>query len=1035
MPGELKATLRLTADSRGFSGEIRSASGEVDRLGKRTGTTTKETRNLSGATSGLASRFKEAHGPLLKYAAGLGLATVAYQSLTGTLRRSDAFTSVANSVRLATESATEYAAVQQGLFDIAHRTRQPIEAIADLYQKLSLSADELGVTQERLLAAVEGVGQALVVNGTSASQASGALLQFSQALAGDVVRAEEFNSVLEGAKPILIAVANNLDKAGGSVARLRQLVAEGKVTSREFFEAYEAGLPELQENFEQTSSTIGGALTQVDNAMTNLVGTMDSATGASEGIAGALENVAENLAATAAGEKDFTALTVAAGLLTLAIANRLGPSLLGAAQASTVLATATAKVNRQKLTLRQFLAVNRRLADRGTQSALRLARAYRIQAVAMSAVAKAGSRLLLLMGGLPGVAALVAFALYDFATATQEAGDAQLGLRSSLDETGERLEKLRKKWDDLTAAQRQNEVLIQRGRVEKAQTAVADVATAVADATDDLAEQKTAKLRLQATNERNKNLSGDQLAAAKEIYGEAGVPELKFDSTEEERIVTLLTDLGVKGAVAQENLEAAQAALKELQTGVASGKLPPPNRLGGGDDSDDPPPVSADYTRLVASYRNELEKLDATLAAETALIEANTAAGSEAKETLLKQVNARYKQRVAALDGSAALAAVSAETERLTDQTGLNTEQIELVNRASDRELELKRSYPAATAKVLADLRKEYAERDRLLAQRERESELLARFAAAGEITRRRDQSLADIDNLKDSEHLDPAQAATARAQVRLEAEQEIQQAELELRQGAWDQELLELQGFHDMVEQAEREHAERLIEIKSGGFTRIAEAQKSALALQTAFDKDSTLSATQKAQTGLQIAEKGLANLARVNKKFFKVQQVAAVANATITTAQGVASALKKGFPLGLIEGALIAAAGAAEIASIRAQQPPQGFARGGVVDGATAFAFERERRVGFAGEAGPEAILPLRRLGGGELGVVASVPGVPGRQQKTFAPVISPTVQVVAPPDSDPVEIGDAAGQQIVEVVLAVLKEERRPGGMLNS
>ena len=50
----------------------------------------------------------------------------------------------------------------------------------------------------------------------------------------------------------------------------------------------------------------------------------------------------------------------------------------------------------------------------------------------------------------------------------------------------------------------------------------------------------------------------------------------------------------------------------------------------------------------------------------------------------------------------------------------------------------------------------------------------------------------------------------------------------------------------------------------------------------------------------------------------------------------------------------------------------PMMPFARGGVVSGATAFSFGN--RIGVMGEAGPEAIMPLRRGSDGRLGIAAS-------------------------------------------------------------
>lgn len=61
-------------------------------------------------------------------------------------------------------------------------------------------------------------------------------------------------------------------------------------------------------------------------------------------------------------------------------------------------------------------------------------------------------------------------------------------------------------------------------------------------------------------------------------------------------------------------------------------------------------------------------------------------------------------------------------------------------------------------------------------------------------------------------------------------------------------------------------------------------------------------------------------------------------VAQTTANIAQGVASCLKDGFPLGLINGALISAAGAAQLASVIASKPQKpSFATGGIVQGSS--------------------------------------------------------------------------------------------------
>jgi hypothetical protein len=60
--------------------------------------------------------------------------------------------------------------------------------------------------------------------------------------------------------------------------------------------------------------------------------------------------------------------------------------------------------------------------------------------------------------------------------------------------------------------------------------------------------------------------------------------------------------------------------------------------------------------------------------------------------------------------------------------------------------------------------------------------------------------------------------------------------------------------------------------------------------------------------------------------------------------------------------------------------------FARGGVVSSPTLFKFADggTTRTGLMGEAGPEAIMPLKRGGDGKLGVAASLDGAMSRYRR---------------------------------------------------
>jgi hypothetical protein len=101
--------------------------------------------------------------------------------------------------------------------------------------------------------------------------------------------------------------------------------------------------------------------------------------------------------------------------------------------------------------------------------------------------------------------------------------------------------------------------------------------------------------------------------------------------------------------------------------------------------------------------------------------------------------------------------------------------------------------------------------------------------------------------------------------------------------------------------------------------------------------------------------------------------------------------------------------------------------FARGGIVTTPTIFPLARGG-IGLMGEAGPEAIMPLRRTRGGRLGVEAIGSSVPTVQQ-----TINVTVQGGIGEMDDQQRLAREIGRLARAGVLDAIKEQRRAGGML--
>ena len=288
--------------------EVKGALGEIDTSAQRM------TRNLQSAAAALGIAFGTR--ALIEYA--------------------DTFTRIEGRLTLVTSSTTQLVRVQRELFQIAQDGRQAFEGVAELYARMARSAGELGLQEAQLLEITETVSLALRVSGTSAVQASGALLQLSQAFGAGVVRAEEFNSVLEGAPRIAQAVADGL---GVTVGQLRRNVLEGSVTSQQFAEALRSQLQTLQEESARLPDTVGGALQQLNNSFGQLVAGTDDAVSASQLLAQTIGGTARLLDDNRAAAE---ALGLALGVGGVALAaTKATTALAGMAGAQSALAFAS----------------------------------------------------------------------------------------------------------------------------------------------------------------------------------------------------------------------------------------------------------------------------------------------------------------------------------------------------------------------------------------------------------------------------------------------------------------------------------------------------------------------------------------------------------------------------------------------------------------------------------------------------------------------------------------------------------------------
>jgi tape measure domain-containing protein len=280
---ELRAVMRMELNP--FMKDLQKVNGVTARTARLVESTWLSTnKRLDNIGRSMANSLA---APLLGIGAALSVDSVA--------KYADAWTSAKNSLSVAGVVGEK----QIDVLDQLYKSAQNNAAMSDLFGKAAQAGDNLGASQADLLKFSDGVGVALRVAGSSASQASGALTQLGQLLGQARVQAEEFNSINEGARPILMAVAAGLDEAGGSVSKLKELVNDGKVSGQQFFQAFLKGLPSIQSMAANATQTIEQGVTKVNNAFTRFIGESDESLGASQRLVAGLNALADNFDQTA----------------------------------------------------------------------------------------------------------------------------------------------------------------------------------------------------------------------------------------------------------------------------------------------------------------------------------------------------------------------------------------------------------------------------------------------------------------------------------------------------------------------------------------------------------------------------------------------------------------------------------------------------------------------------------------------------------------------------------------------------------------
>lgn len=250
-----------------------AAGGKVDKSFKK-----------AGATVGSFNKQMIGQAGMV---AGITAAVYASRQL---IAIADGWTLVEGRLKLVTKSSAQLAQVQGDLFELSQNTRSSYEATADLYTRLARSTAQLGKSDKDLLAVTEAVNKSLIVSGASAQESNASIIQLGQGLASGALRGDELRSVLEQTPRLAQAIAEGM---GVPIGKLRDLGKAGELTTEAVFAALLKSSGKIQSEFEQMPTTVGQAMTKINNSFGKFINGSDKSLTATETLAGGLGNVAE----------------------------------------------------------------------------------------------------------------------------------------------------------------------------------------------------------------------------------------------------------------------------------------------------------------------------------------------------------------------------------------------------------------------------------------------------------------------------------------------------------------------------------------------------------------------------------------------------------------------------------------------------------------------------------------------------------------------------------------------------------------------
>lgn len=445
MNNSLKFSLRFDAETKQFVGEVRGASQAVDHLGDQSVTTSRQMKTMANQSDAMEGQMLGLRNQLLGVAAGFSAVAAAQQATS----RLAAYQDIRTQITSLVGGHEEWLKTEQYLIGVSKEHNKALLDMAGNYARVATIEDSGMITRQQTIAIFEGLSNAASAYGATNEQLGQSMFGLQQAMASQVVRAEELNQTVEPLPGLL----TRMDKAAGLASGgFRQMVNDGKVTSEFFANTLVKALGTFDGAAARTAGNINAMYGDLSTAYTMAVAAFEQPI--SDGVSPVVLSLTSSLELLADNAEAITTtvgvtMALALGRGTAAIvsmsAARAQDMLVSRAQTAELIKQTQATIVVTQEEIRR-LEIQRRMAISATQATIaeerlaaargRLSAATSTLSAAQASASVSGRALnatMTFLGGPVGIAMMAVSALGYFALSSQTAAKETDNLSDRID--------------------------------------------------------------------------------------------------------------------------------------------------------------------------------------------------------------------------------------------------------------------------------------------------------------------------------------------------------------------------------------------------------------------------------------------------------------------------------------------------------------------------------------------------------------------------------------------------------------------------